>query len=261
MCITICSLFNFKFEIDDISSLTYSVFVAFSSIHKLSPHRVNKDSHLIMELRILFSLTVWSWFLHFLYKVALHPFGWIFSLGKFRSCWRNNAHQQFIREDQVLPEEAISCVTKQGHVEAARSHMTRQGHGERGKVTQDEGKVTQDEGKVTKDEGKVTQDEARSRGLRRGHAGWDKVTHNEARWCMMRQGRAGWTKVRQVEERSRRMKQSHAERGQVTQDEARSHRTMLGHAERGQVTQDEARSRRTKPIPNQAQYIYAVKAL
>ena len=47
---------------------------AFSQIHQLSPHRVNKDSNLMVEPGILLPLPCQSWFLHFLYKVAVHPY-------------------------------------------------------------------------------------------------------------------------------------------------------------------------------------------
>ena len=48
--------------------------VAFSSIHQLSPHKVNKGGHLMLEPGILLPLPVWSWLLHFLYRVDVHPY-------------------------------------------------------------------------------------------------------------------------------------------------------------------------------------------
>ena len=61
---------------------------SFSSSHKLSSYRVNKAIALVGEPGILLPLQVWSWFLHFLYKAALHS--WIFYLGwsdpLFRTC-------------------------------------------------------------------------------------------------------------------------------------------------------------------------------
>ena len=38
------------------------------------PHRVTKGSHLMVEPAILLPLSVRSWFLHLLYKIALHPY-------------------------------------------------------------------------------------------------------------------------------------------------------------------------------------------
>ena len=50
------SLFKFKFEIDNVLSLPFYFMFAFSSIRKLSPHRVNKGRSLMMEPGILLPL-------------------------------------------------------------------------------------------------------------------------------------------------------------------------------------------------------------
>ena len=46
---------------------------AFSQIHQEAYHRVNKGSHLMMGPGILLPLPVSIWFLHFLYRRAVHP--------------------------------------------------------------------------------------------------------------------------------------------------------------------------------------------
>ena len=58
-------------------------FFAFSSIHQLFPHRFNKGCYWMMGL---LPLPNWSWFLHFLYKVDIHPYwyGWQFYLQQYR---------------------------------------------------------------------------------------------------------------------------------------------------------------------------------
>ena len=66
----ICSLFNFKIQIDDVLSPSYWLFCVFSLVHRLSSYTVNKGSCLMM---ILLPLPCCSWFLHFLYRVAIHP--------------------------------------------------------------------------------------------------------------------------------------------------------------------------------------------
>ena len=65
------SILNSKSTAFNCCHLGGMFFFSSSSIHQLSPHRVNNGSHLMVKPCILLPLPVRSWFLHFLYHVAL----------------------------------------------------------------------------------------------------------------------------------------------------------------------------------------------